>query len=173
MVKDRQSQRDLYREFYAYGMSICIRYAGNRDEAAEILNDGFIKVFDKIETFQTDRPFKPWLSTILVNTAINYYNKNKKHKNWSSLENGMDTPVEATVIQDLSYNDLVKLVQDLSPQYRTVFNLYVIEGYNHEEIAEMLDISVGTSKSNLFKAKKSLRKTLNSFFLNEKREPIL
>ena len=144
--------------FYAYGMSITLRYANSRDEAAEILNDAFMKVFDNITSFNPDRSFKPWLRTIIVNTAINHFHKT--HNGWKREElevvkNKMG--VEETVISGISYQEIVDLVQELSPAYRMVFNLYVIEGFKHKAIAAMLGISVGTSKSNLAKAKKNLQ----------------
>lgn len=147
--------------FYAYGMSITIRYADSRDRAVLILNDAFMKVFDNIRKFDRHRPFKPWLRQIIVNTAINHFNANKKYQNWEGLdENSAEMSSEETIISGLTYDEIIEMVQQLSPAYRTVFNLYVIDGFKHEEIAELLGISVGTSKSNLHKAKKNLRAML-------------
>lgn len=166
--KSRKSQKLLYKEFYAYGMSICIRYVNNRDEAAEILNDGFMKVFDNIDKFDIDKPFKPWLRRILVNTSINHYKKNQKYSKQDPLENVQLEGEEGEILSGIAYHEIIEIIQKLSPQYRTVFNLYVIEGYKHEEIAEILGISAGTSKSNLAKAKRNLQVLLNRFFFNEK-----
>lgn len=147
--------------FYAYGMSITMRYADSRDRAAAIFNDAFMKVFDNIRKYDRHRPFKPWLRTIIVNTAINHFNANKKFQNWEGLEeNSAAMGTDETIITGLTYNEIIEMVQQLTPAYRTVFNLYVIEGFKHEEIAELLGISVGTSKSNLHKAKKNLRAML-------------
>ena len=164
---NKESQKSLYLEFYAYAMSICIRYVNNRDEAAEILNDAFIKVFDNLNKFNLKKEFKPWLRTIIINTAINYYHKNQKlnfneHLNEDIKEIAPDDP-----ISQLSYKELIGFVQELPPQYRAVFNLFVIEGYKHEEIAEMLKITVGTSKSNLARAKKNLKNKLDNFFFSK------
>lgn len=147
--------------FYAYGMSITMRYADSRDRAVLILNDAFMKVFDNIRKYDRHRPFKPWLRKIIVNTAINHFNANKKYQKWEGLEeNSAQMGREETIISGLTYDEIIEMVQQLSPAYRTVFNLYVIDGFKHEEIAELLGISVGTSKSNLHKAKKNLRAML-------------
>lgn len=147
--------------FYAYGMSITLRYADTREQGAAILNDAFMKVFDNIKSFDTDRPFKPWLRKIIINTAINHYHKNKKSREWSESDfNENNIPKAETIISGISYREIIDMVQQLTPAYRTVFNLHVIEGFTHEEIAEKLDIAVGTSKSNLSKAKRNLRSIL-------------
>lgn len=147
--------------FYAYGMSITMRYADSRDRAVLILNDAFMKVFENIRKYDRHRPFKPWFRQIIVNTAINHFNANKKYQKWEGLEeNSAHMGREETIISGLSYDEIIEMVQQLSPAYRTVFNLYVIDGFKHEEIAELLGISVGTSKSNLHKAKQNLRAML-------------
>lgn len=147
--------------FYAYGMSITMRYADSRDRAVLILNDAFMKVFENIRKYDRHRPFKPWFRQIIVNTAINHFNANKKYQKWEGLEeNSAHMAREETIISGLSYDEIIEMVQQLSPAYRTVFNLYVIDGFKHDEIAELLGISVGTSKSNLHKAKQNLRAML-------------
>lgn len=152
--------------FYAYGMSITLRYAESRDQAAVILNDAFMKVFTNIDHYDTDRPFKPWLRQILVNTAINHFHKNKHNRQWEELEAAKEKMSnEETIISGISYEEIIDMVQQLSPAYRTVFNLHVIEGFKHKEIAEMLEISVGTSKSNLAKAKRNLQAILEKNFI--------
>lgn len=157
----RESQKELYEMFYAYGMSITLRYADSRNQAAAVLNDAFMKVFENIRSYDTDRDFKPWFRRIVINTAINQYHKDKKRLQLTEpLSERDDHYAEEHVISGISYDELVEMVQELSPAYRTVFNLYVIEGFKHEEIAGMLDISVGTSKSNLSKAKRNLRELL-------------
>lgn len=156
--RQRKSQKKLYEMFYAYGMSITLRYAESRDEAAEILNDAFMKVFTNIKEYDTGQPFKPWLRRIVINTAINHYHKTKKHRELEALdlsENGLHK--EEQVLSGISYDEIIDMIQHLSPAYRTVFNLHVIEGFKHKEIADMLDIAEGTSKSNLSKAKKNLQ----------------
>lgn len=151
--------------FYAYGMSIALRYAESRDEAAEILNDAFMKVFTNIKDYDPERAFKPWLRRILINTAINHYHSKKSHREMDSVEIADETlGREEKIIPGITYDEIIEMVQQLSPAYRTVFNLYVIEGFKHREIAEMLDIAVGTSKSNLAKAKKNLQSILEKNF---------
>ena len=160
------SQKQLYLEFYAYAMSICIRYVNTRDEAVEMLNDAFIKVFDNLSKFDLKKEFKPWLRTIIINTAINYYHKNQKLNFNEHLHEDIQEITPDDPISQISYKELIGFVQELPTQYRTVFNLFVIEGYKHEEIAKMLKITVGTSKSNLARAKKNLKNKLDKFFFN-------
>ncbi|NGP87887.1 RNA polymerase sigma factor [Aliifodinibius halophilus] len=151
--------------FYAYGMSITLRYADSRGQAAEILNDSFMKVFNNISSYDTKRPFKPWLRRIIVNTSINHYHKHKKDRQLVELDlvkHKMSQRPE--ILSGISYDEVVDMVQQLSPAYRTVFNLHVIEGFKHKEIADMLDITVGTSKSNLSKAKKNLQSIVEKNF---------
>jgi RNA polymerase sigma factor (sigma-70 family) len=161
---DRASQKMLYQEFYAYGMSICLRYADDRDEAAEILNDGFMKIFTNLKKFDLGKPFRPWLRKIIVNTAINLFHQKQRQVPIEQIENAIDVSDTETILSGISYQEVIMLLQKLSPAYRTVFNLYVIEGYSHDEIANLLNISTGTSKSNLFKAKEQLKKILSDFF---------
>ena len=147
--------------FYAYGMSITLRYADSRDEAVQILNDAFMKVFENIRKYDLKKPFKPWFRQIVVNTAVNHFHKNKNFRKWETLDHTKTEPaVRETILSSIQYDEIVDMVQQLTPAYRTVFNLYVIEGYTHLEIAELLDISEGTSKSNLHKAKRNLRTML-------------
>ena len=158
--KDRESQRMLYKHYFGYAMSICIRYARDKEEAQEILNDGFMKVFTKIHLYDTEKSFKGWLRRLLINTAIDHFRSNKKHYYHDELSPVNDQAVEGDALDSMSHNDILALVQRLTPMYRTVFSLYVIDGFNHEEIADKLGISVGTSKSNLSKARANLKKML-------------
>lgn len=147
--------------YYAYGMSITLRYADSREEAVTILNDAFMKLFSNIAQYDPERPFKPWLRRIIINTAINYYHKHKRNLQREELENvESEIARDETIISKISYQEIIDLIQQLSPAYRTVFNLHVIEGFQHKEIAEMLGIAEGTSKSNLSKAKKNLQAIL-------------
>ncbi len=160
----RESQKKLYEEFYGYAMSICLRYADNRDEAAAILSDGFMKIFQNIKTFDLNKPLKPWLRKIMVNTSINHFHSKQRIIHAEELEKADREAEVESIISGISYQEIISMLHKLPPAYRTVFNLYVIEGYRHEEIAKMLSITVGTSKSNLFKAKENLRLILNDFF---------
>lgn len=148
-------------------MSICDRYTSREEDSSEILNDGFLKIFKEIHHFKpayTDvvSSFKGWLRKIMVYTAIDHFRKNNKHQNMSELDTAIiHLPAEnETAIDKISYDEIIRFIQDLSPAYRAVLNLFVVEGFSHEEISEQLGISVGTSKSNLAKARKQLQKIL-------------
>jgi RNA polymerase sigma factor (sigma-70 family) len=159
--RQRKSQKELYEMFYAYGMSITLRYANSRDEGVQILNDAFMKVFENIKKYNIKRPFKPWFRQIVVNTAINHYHKTKKQREFTEVEfNDERYSGNEKIISGISYDEMIEMVQLLTPVYRTVFNLHVIEGFTHKEIANRLDISIGTSKSNLAKAKQNIRAIL-------------
>lgn len=159
---DRLSQELLYRQFYGFAMGICLRYTRNRDEAREVLNDGFMKVFLKAELYDPARPFKSWLGRIMVNTALDAYRQQVKHYYHEDLDGvaASELATRETATSQLSHEELIGLVQRLPPSYRMAFNLYAIDGYTHEEIAEKLNISVGTSKSNLSRAREHLRALL-------------
>lgn len=158
----RDSQKELYRHFYNYGMTICSRYARDREEAREILNDGFLKAFTHLEQYDASRSFKAWLNRILVNTCIDYFRKNRTNPQLVDLIHAQHVEVEPIVIQQLSAAEISNLVQKLSPGYRMVFNLHAVEGFKHTEIAEKLGITVGTSKSNLAKARVKLKAMIYS-----------
>lgn len=160
---DRESQKLLYQSYYSKMMSVCYRYTKDADEAKDILHDGFIKIFNSLHKFKFDGSLEGWMRRLVVNTAIDNYRRNKKM--YSMTETGMtedqiDLSVEADVFSTFNAKVIMEAVQSLSPAYRTVFNLYAIEGYSHKEIAEKLGVSVGTSKSNLAKAKVNLRQQL-------------
>jgi RNA polymerase sigma factor (sigma-70 family) len=158
--KDRRSQKDLYRLYYGYSMRICLRYAKNKEEAVEMVNDGFMKVFMNMHKYDRQRSFNAWLSTIMINTSIDYYRSRIRKIEMEELNANHELKDSENILSHLNYEDLIKLVQKLSYAYRTVFNLFAIDGFSHEEISEMLSISVGTSKSNLFKARENLKKML-------------
>jgi RNA polymerase sigma factor (sigma-70 family) len=157
--KDRQSQKLLYKQFYGYGMSICMRYTRNRNEAMEVLNDSFMKVFLRINQFDNKHLFKSWFRKIVINSSIDYIKKEIRNRQNLSID-GLINIAEENQGSEITQEELLNLVQRLSPAYRSVFNLYVIDGYNHQEISKMLEISVGTSKSNLSKARLRLREFL-------------
>lgn len=155
---DRKSQEMLYRVHYGYAMSICLRYTQNREEAVEIVNDGFMKVFTKGEQYNPKYPFQVWLRRIMINTALDYYRSHHKHYFHEDISEASFVESEySSPLDDLNHEALLKMVQQLSPAYRMIFNLFVIEGFSHEEIAAQLGISVGGSKSNLSRARECLR----------------
>jgi len=158
--QDRKCQKMLYKAFYGFSMAICLRYAGNRDEAAEVLNQGFFKVFKNIDRYDADRPFKAWLGKIMMNVSIDYYRANLKMAYTEDLDSAEHISDGDYTDKNLNYNDLLAMVQKLPQAYRTVFNLFAIDGYSHDEIGEMLNINAGTSKSNLFKARQKLKQMI-------------
>ena len=163
---DRACQKMLYERFYGKMMSVCLRYAKDKDEAKDILHEAYMKVFDKLKNFSNKGSFEGWIRRIMVNTAIDHIRKNKQEY---LIVNTVYASDQAANVQDSSDDDIInnvdheevmKAIQQLSPAYRAVFNLYVMEDFSHKEISEILDISEGTSKSNLAKAKFNLRKNL-------------
>lgn len=162
--RDLNAQELLYRNFYGFAMSICLRYSSNRSEARIIINDGFLKVFNNLHKFHEGKPFEPWIGRIMSNTAIDHYRAELKHINLLDIADVDEVFEHATIEHKLYYDELVKMVQQLPPSYRTVFNLYAVDGFTHEEIAQKLHISVGGSKSNLFKARKKLKELLTEAY---------
>ncbi len=158
LKQERFSQQRLYQLFYAYGMSICIRYVRDEDEAILVLNDSFLKVFTRIQKFDRKRDFKPWFRVIVVNTAIDYVKRKKRLTMNVELNEASDATAREDILSRIGYQELIAMVQSLSLAYRTVFNMYVIDGFKHEEIARILGVTVGTSKSNLSKARVKLQK---------------
>jgi len=164
---NRESQKKIYSSFYGYAMSICHRYTSREEDATEILNDGFLKVFVEIYRFKpayadTVSSFKGWLRKIMIYTAIDHFRKNHKNQVVGELnESYMHVPAtHEDAVDKISYEEILSAIKFLTPGYRTVLNLFIIEGFSHEEIAKELGISVGTSKSNLAKARKQLQKLL-------------
>lgn len=163
----RTAQEEVFNSMYRRLLGVCMRYADDDDEAKDILQNGFIKVFKSVENYKGDGSFEGWVKRIVINTAIDNYRRKKvklvvvDSELTDRLGSNMEEEVEDdSIYQQIPIKAVLDAVQDLSPAYRTVFNLYVLEGYNHNEIAEMLTISVGTSKSNLSKARLNLRKML-------------
>lgn len=142
-------------------MSICVRYTGNEADALEVLNDGFLKVFTHIEKFDISKPFKPWLRRIMVNASLDHIKKNLKHNYMADItEANVQQSNEEAPDHNLNHEEILLKIGQLSPAYRAVFNLYVIDGYKHQEIAEQLGITESTSKANLTRAKAMLRAML-------------
>ena len=166
-LNERESQKKIYNSFYGYAMAICDCYANNEEDAVEILNDGFLKIFKEVHRYKPAytneiNSFKGWLRKIMVCTAIDHFRKNQKHRVVGELDiSSVHASVhEANGLDKVSYDEIIRFIQNLSPAYRTVLSLFIIEGFSHEEIADQLGISVGTSKSNLAKARKQLQKIL-------------
>lgn len=149
-------QEKLYRMYCGKMMGVCLRYLTSREEAEDVLQEGFIKVFDKISSFRQDGPLEAWMRRIMVNTAINQLNRNK----WQYYTDDIDKVTENenqghdAITERLNTKDLLSIIEKLPAGYRTVFNMFAIEGYGHKEIAEMLGISESTSKTQYMKARK-------------------
>ena len=168
IANNRKCQEQLFKLFYGKMLSVCIRYIPDRDSAQEVLQEGFIKVFDKIGAFDHKGSLEGWIRRIVVNTAIDHIRKSKKDPFRTDQDDDFklgasDPMVEMEELQllELKAELAMEAIQQLSPAYRTVFSLYVLEDYSHKEIAEKLGISEGTSKSNLAKAKMTLQRILS------------
>jgi len=155
--KERWAQKWLYEEHYGKMMAVCLRYANNPDEALDIMHEGFIKVFKHIDQYQPGTSLAAWIRRIMVNTSIDYYRKTIRRRT-EDLEQAYNLQTaDPDAISQCTEKEILQTIQELSPAYRAVFNLYVIEGYSHKEIADMLDITESTSRSNLVKARMKLQ----------------
>lgn len=152
----------LYKHFYGFAMGIALRYCITRDDAMEAVNDGFIKVFKSIDNYQPDKPFKAWLRTIIVNTAID--SRRKEMKQWlnTELDSAAGISTCSTVIAELNARDIMLLLNKLPNIHRLVFNMYEVDGYSHDEIAGQLGIPASSSRVYLTRAKEKLRKMITS-----------
>jgi RNA polymerase sigma-70 factor (ECF subfamily) len=160
--KERWAQKWLYEEHYGKMMAVCLRYANNPDEALDILHEGFIKVFKHIDQYQPGTSLAAWIRRIMVNTSIDYYRKTIRRRT-EDLEQAYHLQTaDPDAISQCTEQEILETIQQLSPAYRAVFNLYVIEGYSHKEIADMLDITESTSRSNLVKARMKLQTLLTA-----------
>ncbi|MEZ4984967.1 MAG: sigma-70 family RNA polymerase sigma factor [Saprospiraceae bacterium] len=158
--KERWAQQVLYEEFYSSLMAICLRYSTSEDEAMDMLHESFIKIFRSIGKYQPGTSLGAWMRRITVNTAIDSYRRNTRRRTEDiDTAYGLSTQ-EADAISHYSEKEILAAVQKLTPVYRTVFNLYVVEGYSHKEIADKLDITESTSRSNLVKARMKLQEML-------------
>lgn len=161
---DRKAQHELYKTFYSKMMGVCYKYSNNAEDAKDLLQDGFVKVYSNIHKYNFEGSLEGWIRRIMVNTAIDHFRKNKNVYMVSDeddyiLENSKVESADS-IYSQFGEEVIMEAIQSLSPAYKTVFNLNVIEGYQHKEIAEKLNISEGTSKSNLAKAKQNLKKIL-------------
>ncbi len=154
--QDAKAQGQLYEQFSSKLFSLCLKYSRNYTEAEDNLHDAFLTIFDKIKQYNNKGSFEGWLKRITINTALQCYRKNVGVYDIVSEEDIEDTSV-AIETESISLSHLLKTIQQLPDRYRLVFNLYVLDGYSHAEISDMLKISVGTSKSNLARARKILK----------------
>jgi RNA polymerase sigma factor (sigma-70 family) len=159
---DRRAQELLYKQFYGPMVSLCIRYTRNEEDALEVLHNGFLKVFKHMATYDAGKAsLYTWIKTIMVNSAIDFIRSRQKFKNNVELKEMHDVAgMDNEAVQRMGTTELLQLVRKLPHATQTVFNLYVVEGYNHREIAEILGISDGTSKWHLSEARRQLQQLL-------------
>lgn len=157
---DRKMQEMLYRQTAPKMLAVCMRYARDRMEAEDVLQQGYIKVFQKVDAYRGDGSFEGWIRKVMVNTAIESYRKNLRTLNVVPIEDAFEQPSSGFDFSRLGMQDLMGIIQKLSDGYRMVFNMYIIEGYSHKEIAEALGISEGASKSQLSRARAILKEEI-------------
>ena len=162
---DRAAMQQLYERHESYWFRLCLRYGHNRSEAQDIMQDALVQIFKTIKQFDNEKgSFSAWSNRIMVTTALQHFRREKYRVSEDLNVVLDDADTSADVFDEISAKELTQIIQQLPDGYRMIFNLYEIEGYKHHEIAEMLNISVGTSKSQLSKAKKMLRTQLEKIF---------
>lgn len=161
-ARERWAQRKLYEDYYGALMGVCLRYANNSDDAMDILHDGYIKIFRNIGKYQPGTSLIAWMRRIMVNTAIDYYRKRARRRTEDISQAYGVQSGGPDAVSLLSAEEILGSIQKLSPAYRAVFNLYVIEGYPHKEVADILGITESTSRSNLVKARIKLKEMLGA-----------
>jgi RNA polymerase sigma factor (sigma-70 family) len=163
-LKNPKAQHQLYEQFSASMFGVCLRYSGSYEDAQDVLHEGFLKVFEKIEQFLGKGAFEGWVRKIMVNTAL------EKYRNRYKIINIQDNIIEVEgtgseeLAENMTVNEIMQFIQELSPKYRLVFNLYAIEGYTHKEISELMNITEGTSKSNLSRARAILQEKVKKYY---------
>ena len=167
----KKAQKQLYDMFSPRFYAICLRYANSAEEAEDMLQESFIKIFANISKYEHTGSFVGWLHRIVINTAITFYHKNKKHNQNYDFDLVVEKNEDAYGFNtaDFTMEELLKVIQELAPGYKIVFNLYAIEGYKHKEIAEILGIDINTSKSQYSRAKKILQEKLLKIKLHDKK----
>jgi len=167
ILNNRESQKKIYNSFYSYGMAICDRYTRTEEDAIEIYNDSFLKIFKEIHRFKPSyedevNSFKGWVRKIIIHTAIDYNRKHHKHAFAADIDKTLVfIPAQGEDALDMiAYDEIINAIRELSPAYRTVLNMFIVDGLSHEEISNQLQIAIGTSKSNLSKARQQLQKFL-------------
>ena len=159
--RDNAARKQLYDMFSAQMFSICLRYTKNRSQAEDVFQDSFLKVFENIGTIKNVAALPGWIKMIFVHTAIDFLRMEMKFNLHDTDVNEQKIYVDQDIISEMSVDELNELIKELPIKSRTVFNLYVVEGYNHREISEIMGITEGTSKSQLFDAKQKLKNKLN------------
>lgn len=165
---DLKAQEHLFKQYYSYVMSVAMRFSSSRDNAKEITNDSFLKIFNKIETHQVDKEFRAWVRRIVVNTALDHYRKEKMYDAEISIDDALDEPEDESVLDNLGAEEIIKLINSLPMMYRYTFTLFEIEGFSHEEIARQLGIKASSSRKNLSRSKKLLRQMILKHYWYER-----
>ncbi len=161
-AENRQAQEKLYRSFYRVMMSLCLRYTKNEEDAGEVLNTGFYKVFKNIQRYnQKQASLYTWIRTIIINSCLDHIKSNQKNIQHVEFTNATDIEIDPEIISKIKSAHLLQLIRQLPPATQTVFNLFIMEGYSHKEIGKLLQISDGTSKWHLNEARKNLQKMIN------------
>lgn len=160
LKEERWAQKKLYESFYQTMMGVCLRYANNKEDARDILDEGFIKVFRNLGRYQVGTSLEAWIRRIVINTCIDFYRKAIRHRTEDMEQARHEASKQEDAVSKCSAEDIMKAVQELPASYRAVFNLYAIEGYSHREIGELLGITESTSRSNLVKARMKLQDML-------------
>lgn len=160
MRQDESCQKQLFVQYSKRMMTVCIRYARTRSDAEDILQDGFVRLFRKIQQYKFEGSFEGWMRKIFVNTALKKYRNKRFEKERTGIEDVVESPCDPGVLASLSADEILQWIGELPEGYRIVFNMYAIEGYSHKEIAEMLGCTEATSRSQLLKARKHLQKRI-------------
>ena len=164
LAEERWAQKKLYETHYGKMMGVCLRYSNNGEDAKDILNEGFIKVFKYLHRYKVGTSLEGWIRRIMINTSIDFYRKSIRHRT-EDIEYASHAKAEgADAISSYSAKEILSVIQTLPPSYRAVFNLYAIEGYSHREVATQLGISESTSRSNLVKARTKLKALLTELY---------
>lgn len=159
---DRQAQERLYKNYYRAMMTICLRFTRNDEDAVEVLNNGFLKVFKNIQRYDSSQArLYTWIRTIVINSCIDFVKQKQKLEKVNELNEDVEVHIAPEIIEKIKMTELLQQIRKLAPATATVFNLYVIEGYNHKEIAQLLSITEGTSKWHLSEARKNLQQLIN------------
>ncbi len=165
IVGNNAAQRLLFKTYYGYAKSVALRYCSSYEEAEEVLNEAFLKLFQNLFKYDNQQSFKGWLRTIVINTAISYYRKNQKYRRDTvGLEDAPYPRFEDTIIEKITAEEILGLVQQIKPVYRSVFMLYVVDGYSHKEIAEIMQLNEATVRSHFMRARARLQHLTKQYY---------
>ena len=163
LKKRHSAQKQLYERFYGFSKSIALRYASSSEEVQEMMNDGFLKIFAKLDLYDQNLSFEAWFKTVMVRTSIDYYRKNHSRVAMVDIDELHYLSYDDHLLEKLSAEEILDLMKHLPPSYRAVFSLFIVEGYSHAEIAKILGINEGTSRSNLSKARLKMQEMIKKY----------